>query len=62
MTNNSRFNRWSITALISCLLANSVPAADQDLFQVINVIDFLTADVRPFHSLAGNSAIIRSKF
>jgi len=29
---------------INQLLANCVPAADQDLFQVINVIDFLTVD------------------
>jgi len=49
---NSRINQF---------LANCVPAADQDLLQVINVIDFLTVDARRFH-VVGNSAIIRSTF
>jgi len=51
-----------VSSRINQFLANCVPAADQDLFHVINVIDFLTVDVHRFHFLAGNSAVIRSTF
>jgi len=37
-----------VNSCINQFLANCVPAADQDLLQVINVIDFLTVNVRHF--------------
>ena len=36
--------RALVNSRVNQFLANCVPAADQDLFQVINVIDFLTVD------------------
>jgi len=51
-----------VNSRINQLLANCVPAADQDLFQVINGTDFLMVNVRRFHCLPGNSAIVQSTF
>jgi len=59
MTNNSCFDHWSIAALISSWLIVSQQLI-KTCFKWSTSLIFLTVNVRHFHCLAGNSAIIRS--